>query len=634
MKSFFSMFRWQELKSQLSEVIRRFPLPLIISTLVTLLFFILIHGDIGNETEKLIGKLIMTGVVTFFLATWLSLFGESVKKRDNISYFWQIWALVFGWVFYYFLSNDFESFETIVFFMLTLFGIVSFLFIAPYTRHLKLLEHKPESYYVYFYRIAVVFFISCIVGGALALLWNIAIAAVRTLFDISYWFMDDFHGYWTALALALLTPVFALTQLPKKDEFEENYFNENAFFNFLIRYIAIPFIYVYFFILYAYSAKVLMNFSDWPKGEVSWMVIGFSLFGYITYMFSYIFECGNKKENHKLIILFRKYFPLVVIPQIAMLFYAIGLRIGQYDLTMNRYFVVVFGIWLLVSSVYLIVSQKKSLLYIPTLLTLFSIIISIWPWSVYHLPLTRQTERLKDNLIEANILQDGKIVPLEKYSDISQDLSNQIYDGIDYICDFKSCENVKELFPEIYQKIYDQEKQQHEQNKENYPNDTWRQTEYSGPSTWTLVSKIAEEIKVRQIYGWSRESSQTIYIYNRDSLYPLDVNWYDTLIEINMSSYDDDENLNAIVNIKDETIKIQSETLSETINISTVFESLRDDTVGNNADLNKEERTFEISWELFEGKLFINSATIPNEAWSYDEDNYNYINGFLLFKAK
>jgi hypothetical protein len=133
-----------------------------------------------------------------------------------------------------------------------------------------------------------------------------------------------------------------------------------------------------------------------------------------------------------------------------MLFYAIFLRIQQYDFTINRYFVVAFGGWLLISSLYLIFSKKKSLLYIPTLLTLFTLIISIGPWSVYNFPIERQKIRLIENLTKANILQDVGIVPLESIKSIDPELSNQIYDGIDYLCDYDSCEAVKELFPKIY----------------------------------------------------------------------------------------------------------------------------------------------------------------------------------------
>ncbi len=54
--------------------------------------------------------------------------------------------------------------------MLTVFGIISSLFIAPYLRHIPSLSFKEQSYYVYFYKTSIVFFFSLIVGGSLAAL--------------------------------------------------------------------------------------------------------------------------------------------------------------------------------------------------------------------------------------------------------------------------------------------------------------------------------------------------------------------------------------------------------------------------------------------------------------------------------
>ena len=190
---------------------------------------------------------------------------------------------------------------------------------------------------------------------------------------------------WAVLSLSFFAPFFALSSLPDKKSFNESYFNENVFFSFIIKYIATPFIYVYFIILYAYSIKVLSNFWEWPKWEVAWMVIWFSIFWYLVYIFSYIFE-----GKYKLISIFRKIFPYAVIPQIFMLAYAIYLRIYQYDLTINRYFVVVFWLWLFCISLYFIFSKEKKLSSILATLTLFTILISVWPWSVYSLPEKRQ----------------------------------------------------------------------------------------------------------------------------------------------------------------------------------------------------------------------------------------------------
>jgi hypothetical protein len=130
-----------------------------------------------------------------------------------------------------------------------------------------------------------------------------------------------------------------------------------------------------------------------------------------------------------------------------MLFYAIYLRIAQYDITMNRYFVVVFGIWLTIISIYYVVSQKRQLSVILSSLVAMILIISIGPWSVYSYPLGRQEARLMANLETAKILQGGKIVPLTSAKDISKELSNDIASGISYVCDFRDCDIIRSLFP-------------------------------------------------------------------------------------------------------------------------------------------------------------------------------------------
>jgi hypothetical protein len=163
--------------------------------------------------------------------------------------------------------------------------------------------------------------------------------------------------------------------LPRITEVTEREYDTNKFFAFVIRFVIIPFVTLYFCILYAYSIKVLLNISDWPKGEVSWLVIGFSIFGYLGYMFSKSYEDG-----HTAVQIFRRFFPLVVIPQIPMLMYAIILRINQYDLTMNRYFVVIFGIWLTIISLYFVFGKVKSLTVIPATLAGIALLISIGPW--------------------------------------------------------------------------------------------------------------------------------------------------------------------------------------------------------------------------------------------------------------
>lgn len=101
----------------------------------------------------------MSSIVIFILSTSITLYGESLKNSKYISLGYIV-SIIFGVLFFYFLSADIESFENIVFFIVTLFGLTSFLFFAPYTKYLKNATHREESYYLYFYKIAVIFFIS------------------------------------------------------------------------------------------------------------------------------------------------------------------------------------------------------------------------------------------------------------------------------------------------------------------------------------------------------------------------------------------------------------------------------------------------------------------------------------------
>ena len=145
-----------------------------------------------------------------------------------------------------------------------------------------------------------------------------------------------------------------------------------------------------------------MNFSDWPKWMVSWLVMLFSLFWYFIYIISYVYE-----EKITIVKIFRKYFPFVVFPQLFILFYAIFLRINQYWLTINRYLVVIFWIWLSVLTIYFVFSRKKYLAFISVSLFLFTLIFSVWPWSVYNLPEEIQTKALLQELKKEWIIDES-----------------------------------------------------------------------------------------------------------------------------------------------------------------------------------------------------------------------------------
>lgn len=570
MKKLLNFLSIGNIKNIVVNTFKRFPVPVIITTIIAWILLYLIHWEPSNLLEENLIRWIFSLVITFFLSVWVNIFSESIDNKKNIWTMLKIASIIFWILFYITFWANIDNFENFVFFILTLSGIISFLFFSPYVKNIIKNPTKKSIYYTYFYNISVVFLTSFILGWVLAALWMIAISSVINLFDIDWVHWSKLNWDWLITSLSIITPIFALNALPNKKSFTNNYFNENAFFSFLVKYIATPFIYVYFIILYSYSIKVLSNFWDWPKWEVSWMVIWFSIFGYIAYIFSYIFE-----DKNKFIKIFRKIFPFAVIPQLFMLFYAIYLRINQYDLTINRYFVVVFGLWLGVISLYYIFSKKKFLSFIPAVLTLFTIIISVWPWSVYKLPETRQLKRLETNLETAWILKNWEITPLNDYNDISKDLSKNIYSWIDYLCDFENCKEIKKLFYMEYRYLLEEDKKQWEEdiqkdlkkykNEINIYKDSNEELfneaqegleytlnrKYSEPTKWEIVKHITEKIKVKRYFSKYDEENIRYSLKNYDDIFPLNTTWYSKIIKLdtygeNKFSSDIDETKNNI----------------------------------------------------------------------------------------
>lgn len=634
-----NLFRFENLKQHISRILKRFPVWVLLIVVITVLFFVLTRWDLSSLTEETVLKVIFSLILTFFLSIWVSFIWETHKCKIN-SLLLQVFPFLFWILFYLSFSSNFDNFDNILYFILTWVWIIWFLYISPFLKKVLTHEEISKEYYSYFYNISVVFLISTILWWVLFGLWAIGISAVFALFDLN-WSYSNFYSDWAILALSFLAPVFALTQLPEKESFEHSLFVENKFFSFLVKYIAIPFIYVYFIILYAYSVKVLGNFSDWPKWEVSWMVIWFSIFGYLIYMFSSYFE-----ESNGFIKTFRKAFPFVVIPQLFMLFYAIYLRIAQYDITVNRYFVVVFGIWLWVISLYFIISQRKQIFMIPAVLTLFTIIISIGPWWVYSLPETRQFARLENNLIQAGILKDGKIIPLQKYEDIDRNLSKEIYGWISYLCNYDDCENIKKLFSEIYTNLETKNKEEFEKNKQADLKDLGHDPEkaesienrkYYPVSNWTIVSEITSVIKVQSYYDTiDAEESEVLYFYsdNWDNVFPLSIEWYNKLYKLD--SYANNKAFDISYNMKEKTLEVQEWEQRELIDISSVIESISSLYVDTKSTIiHKENSVYQLKWELHEYTLILQGINLQNPLYTgYLSDWYwgENISWYLLQK--
>lgn len=217
-----------------------------------------------------------------------------------------------------------------------------------------------------------------------------------------------------------------------------------------------------------------------------------------------------------------------------MLFYALYLRIGQYDLTTNRYVGLVFGAWLLLVSLYLVIGRSRYFLAVPASLAIFALIFSIGPWSFVTYPLERQYDRLVMHLERANILENGVITPLQAGAPYDETVS-EIIAGMEYVCRFDGCDRLEALFASQIRSAMASEQPdtmiQKSNQGERWPSETVSLILQGLNIDRTKVAALSDDqLQPYLSLSLSRPLSE---------LYPLDTKGYDRMVAIRSASQTD-----------------------------------------------------------------------------------------------
>lgn len=171
------------------------------------------------------------------------------------------------------------------------------------------------------------------------------------------------------------------------------------------QYILMPLLVLYLIILYAYGLKIVIAW-DWPEGIVSYMITCVAALGILNLLL--IYPYGKSEEANAWIQRFSKMYYYALVPLVVLLFIAIGMRISDYGLTINRYLIVLMGIWLSVICLYFILGFEN-IKVIPISLAAILLICSFGPWGIFSWSERSQVSRLTYYLEVHGILKNGKI---------------------------------------------------------------------------------------------------------------------------------------------------------------------------------------------------------------------------------
>lgn len=581
MQNIFTKISFGKVKDNLIKSFKRFPIAFISIFLIFWLFEYLIffQSDLADSSKIILTKAIISVIFTWLIAIWVNLFFEwkiyDFDKKKK--YFTWINLIKFSpiilWILFFlnFEANLFNNFpsEELLYIFVSIFWAISFIFISKFifseeNKWKNLLEkifkseknfEEEERYFLFFWEKSLKIAFSWFLWLSLMFLWFIAIWSILELFDLSKFLNEGkIFSSWAAFSLSFFAPLYFLWIIWKHEEVEDfEIISENNFYNFFIKFLALPAIILYFVILYSYSAKVLLNFWDWPNWIISWLIIFFSLFAYIVYILSFVLEI--KSVFVKTI---RKIIPFAVLFQLPMFFYALFLRINQYDFTINRYLLLAFWFYLLAISAYFIFSKKRKIMYIFSFLFSFVLFISIsLNYSVYKFPENRQLNLLEKNLIDAKILVDWKIILPEKEDDISKKNATEIYHKVDYLCEFHWCDVLWKFIPKVLEEIkkedFDEWEKRRNENIERFSKaieEHWDEVErteinkrnleklqkevYTWINSRDYKNKIIESLKVQNYYYADSKWAQFININLKNHFVDwfYDVRWWDYFARI------------------------------------------------------------------------------------------------------
>lgn len=377
----------------------RFPLSLLSAILATLLSVYLVEKETFEDNLPLLHLLLTLalGIPLFFtieiLAEKIQLgFGKKIL-------FWGVGIVTLILIYLSFPADNFPGNTRAPYIRYLVYNLALHLTVSfvPFLE-----KGKLEGFWNYnktlFIRIVLAVFFSQVISTGITL----AFGALDLLFDIK----TDPKTYSEIFILTygIFNTWYFLAGIPKDFDKESSTGTYPKGLKIFTQFILIPLLILYLAILYAYGAKIIFTW-DWPRGIVTYLIIAISVLGIFTNLLLFPYQ---KEKEGGWIKGFYKAFYYLLIPLTALLFIAIWIRIEDYGLTVNRYIIVLMGIWLGIISLYFILGFK-SIKTIPISLAVAMILASFGPWGMFSWSEKNQVKRLENILTESGILENGKI---------------------------------------------------------------------------------------------------------------------------------------------------------------------------------------------------------------------------------
>lgn len=484
-------------------VFKRFPLALFTVFIAAGVAMYLTENEFSNNINFDIWlKFLLTAslALPFFIA--VSFITETTDFDNGRKIVFHVVAFIIVFLYYWHFDSKLSSIDYIKTFVLNI-AVHLFVSFSPFLK-----TYNENGFWQFNKTLFLRYLVSILYSGVLFGGLSVALLAIDNLFDVKI--NEKIYVHLWILMAVVFNTIFFLSGIPQNLSELNNDYSYPKGLKVFTQFVLLPLVSVYMFILYVYGFKILLSWQL-PRGWVSYLVMCFSVAGIFSLLMIHPIK---EAEQNKWINIYSRWYYRLLFPLLILLAVAIYVRVKNYGITENRYFLIALAIWLFVTVIYFLFSKKKTIQWIPVSLSIVAILSVFGPWRAFSLSEKSQVERLKKLLVQNNILQNGKIIPANDTIPFQDEA--QIASIIRYLDETHGYKKIQPWFERDLETLF---KEQDSINQYLYKPEI-----------------VLKEMGLQNNYGW-READEEYYqknfSYNVSHQASINVNGFDEIININ-----------------------------------------------------------------------------------------------------
>jgi hypothetical protein len=414
---------FQQLQTNAVGAIRRFPLTLLSAVVGTVAAIILIE-DPDDNVKHLLEKLIMVAYLGLPLFIALTLLAEKRQWRRQVAFAGQAVGVILLVAYFFSLPEGVEDVGSCMMrFALLSIGLHFLVACLPYIGGIQ-----THGFWQYNMSLLHRFLTAAVFSGVMYVGLGIALAAADELFG--YEVKPERYFQLFTIMVGVFNTWLFLAGVPDDLEALDRTTDYPKGLAVFAQYILLPLVALYFVILIAYEAKIIIDWN-WPIGWVSELVLWFSVVGILSLLLLYPLR---KQAEKRWVQTFVKWFFRGLVLLVPLLLLAILRRISDYGVTEPRYLVLIMAVGLVIVTLYFLIRKARDIRIIPILLATGAFLAAYGPWSASAVSLWSQQGRLETLLTQNGLLVDGSIQEAEQEPSFED--RKQMSSIIDYVIDW------------------------------------------------------------------------------------------------------------------------------------------------------------------------------------------------------